>query len=267
MSIAEKPEIKNIDLHLLHNDAHFQLMTEFRDLVLIKTPEALRIEAQWPAFLSKYANLDAALKKIPKSALTDAIKAADAARDAAFTGINKFNKAILDYHYDSDWHEAARQIDIVLRTYGNVAAKPINEETSAVYNLVQELRSEKYRAHVSLIGLMPWVNKLDVFNNSFEGLIQERDRESESKSHISMKPARHDMDDTYKNIVKTVNSLIFLGQITAYETFVDTYNIVVNRYITAIKHQQSGHRHHGTGAGSDGPDGTDGSDAESGAGE
>jgi hypothetical protein len=258
MSIAEKPEIKNIDLHLLHNDAHFQLLTEFRDLVIIKTPEALRIEALWPTFTTCYANIDAALKKITKSAITDAIKTADAARDAAFIGISKFNKAILDYHYDPEWREAARQIDIVLHTYGNVAAKPINEETSAIYNLVQEFRSDNYKAKVTLIGLMPWVNKLDLFNNNFEQLIQERDRESEAKSHISMKPARREMDDVYKNIVKTVNYLIFLGQLTGCETFVDTYNIVVNRYITAIKHQQNNHRHHGKGGETGGTDGETG---------
>ena len=262
MSTVERPTIKSIHLYLLHNDAHFQLMTEFRDLVQTKTPEALRIETLWPTFLSKYANLDAALKKITKSAITDAIKAADAARDAAFTGISKYNKTILDYHYEPDWHEAARKIDIVLHTYGNVAAKPINEETSAIYNLVQELRSDNYRTHVNLIGLTPWVNKLGIFNNNFEQLIQERDRESETKSHISMKPARHEMDDIYREIVKTIDALIFLGQITGYEMFVDTYNIVVNRYITAIKQQQSNHHHHGKGGGTDETDGADGTDGE-----
>jgi hypothetical protein len=222
-------------------------MTEFRDIVHTKTPAALKIDTLWPTFLAHYADIDAALKKISKSAITDAIKTADAARDAAFTGISKFNKAILDYHYDPEWHDAAHKIDIVIHTYGNVAAKPINEETSAIYNLVQELKSENYSAAVTLIGLMPWVNKLGTLNTNFESLIQERDRENEAKSHISMKTARRNIDDTYKNIVKTINSLIYLNQLTEYETFVDTYNIVVKRFNTLLKQQQSNNRHHGKG--------------------
>ena len=45
-------------------------------------------------------------------------------------------------------------------------------------------------------------------------------------------------------IVKTVDYLIFLGQLTEYETFVDAYNIVVKRFNTLLKQQQSYNRHH-----------------------
>jgi hypothetical protein len=69
------------------------------------TSAALKIEAAWPRFLSSYESYDAALRKIVKSALTEKIKAAD----------------------------AARKIEVVAHTYGNVAVKPINEETSAIY--------------------------------------------------------------------------------------------------------------------------------------
>jgi hypothetical protein len=247
MSTQDKPAVKPIHLNQMHNDAHFQLMTEFRDLVNAKTPEALKIDALWPAFLSRYADLDTALKKITKSAITDAIKAADAARDAAFVGITKYNKVIHDYHYTPAWRDAAAKIEIVLRTYGNVAAKPINEETSAIYNLVQELTTDTYSQIVTLIGLMPWVVKLGALNIAFESLMQERDRESEAKSHISMKTARRGIDDAYRNIVQTVNSLIFLGQLTGCEMFVDTYNIVVKRFNTLLKQQHSHNNHRNRG--------------------
>ena len=250
MTVQDKPAIKAIHLNQMHNDAHFQLMTEFRDLVTLKTPEALRVESLWPLFAQRYETLDAALKKIPKSALTDAIKAADAARDAAFTGIVKYNRVILDYHYDPEWRDAAQKIDIVLRTYGNVAAKPINEETSAIYNLAQELTSQNYRSLAALIGLAPWVGKLAALNTDLESLMKERDRESVAKSHITMKAARRDIDEAYKNIVNTINYSIFLGQLSGCETFVDTYNIVVKRFATILK-QQHGHHHGGGGSGGD----------------
>jgi len=245
MTVQDKPSIKPIHLNQMHNNLHFQLLTEFSDLVTAKTPAALRIDPLWPLFTERYAKLDAAIKKIPTNAATNAIKAADAARDAAFTGIAKCNKVILDYHYDPAWRDSAAKIEVVLHTYGNVAAKPINEETSAIYNLVQELTGDTYNPHVTRIGLMPWVVKLGVFNNNFESLIKERDRENETKSHISTKTARREIDETYNEIVKTINSLIFLGQLTGCEVFVDTYNIVIKRFNTILKQQQSNHRRHG----------------------
>jgi len=246
-------KINELRLNGLHNDAHFQFYAEIRTLVEETTPAALKIEAGWLLFIPAFENYDAALRKIIKSAITDQIKDADAARDAAFAAFAKFLAAMCE-HYDTKIRNAALKVHVVAHTYGNVAAKPINEETSAVYNLVQELKSENYRTAVTLIGLMPWVNKLGTLNTDFESLIQERDRENEAKSHISMKTARRNIDDTYKNIVKTINSLIYLNQLTEYETFVDTYNIVVKRFNTLLKQQQSISRHHGKGGGTGGTD-------------
>jgi hypothetical protein len=241
MSIVEKPAIKMLYLHQLRNDAHFQYLTEFRDLVTSTGAAALQIDALWPAFMALFTTLDAALKKISKSALTEKIHDADKARDSVFAGIVKFNKVILDHHFNPDFHEAASQIEIVLHTYGNVAAKPINEETSAIYNLVQEFNSEKYREFVTLIGLMPWIVKLRDINTQLEELIKERDRENAPKHHIVMKKARADIDAAYKNIIDTLNSLIFLKLITNYETFAETLNTVIQRYAVMIKHIHGSH--------------------------
>jgi hypothetical protein len=250
MSIVEKPAIKMLYLHQLRNDAHFQYLTEFRDLVTATGAAALKIDTLWPAFMALFTALDEALKKISKSALTEKIHDADKARDSIFAGIVKFNKVILDHHFDPAFHEAASQIEIVLRTYGNVAAKPINEETSAIYNLVQELTSEKYRTFVTLIGLMTWVAKLSDINTQLEGHIKERDRENAPKHHIVMKKARADIDAAYKNIIDTLNSLIFLKLLTNCESFVETLNTVVQRYTVMIKHiHHGGHgsKTHGNG--------------------
>jgi len=252
MNISEKPSIKWIHLNQLRNDAHFQYLTEFRALVEAIGIAILKIEALWPGFLCLYESLDAALKKIVKSALTERINEADTARDAVFAGLVKFHKVTLD-HYDNAIREAAHKIDVVLHTYGNVAAKPINEETSAVYNFVQELKSAKYGSLVTLTGLMPWVNKLELLNNEFENLIQERDRESASKNHVAVKIARREIDDAYKHIVQTINSLIYLDMLTNCGTFVDTMNAIIHRFAAMIKR----HSHSASGAETPAEDGTE----------
>ncbi|MDR2910270.1 MAG: DUF6261 family protein [Bacteroidales bacterium] len=42
-------------------------------------------------------------------------------------------------HFTESVRTAARRLQIVFDTYGNVAAKTLNEETSAITNLIQEL--------------------------------------------------------------------------------------------------------------------------------
>jgi hypothetical protein len=231
-------KINSFKLHELHNDAHFQFFTEVRDLVEQTTAAALKIEAGWLFFLPAFANYDTALRKIIKSALSEKIKEADKARDASYSAFVKFIAAMCE-HYDPAIRDAALKIQVVTHTYGNVAVKPINEETSAIYNLVQELRSDNYKDHVTLIGLTPWLNKLDTDNQRFESLIQERDREEAAKSHLAVRDARHTIDEIYRHIVNMINANLFFKQLTNQTAFVDTLNAIIHRF--AIKHHK--HRH------------------------
>lgn len=246
MNIIENPAVKTIYLHQLRNDGHHQYLTDFRGLVETATPESLNISALWATFEERYQTLDEAYKAIPKSALTDQIHAADDARDSVFVGLRKLNKVMLDYHYDPAVREAARNVEIVLNTYGNVKVKALSEETSAVSNLVQDLKGERYGGFVTQAGLSAWVNKLELLNNNFETLVKTRDREKVSKASVPMKTARLAIDEIYTLIIQTLNSRIFLKELTGYETFVDTLNTVIKRYLVMIRQQRGHHHHHGT---------------------
>jgi len=245
MNLAEKPSINGISITLLRNDAHFQLNSEFLNLVIKTTPAALKLDsALWAEYVQRYHTLDATLKKITMSALTEKIKAADDARDDVFAGLVKFQKMSLE-HYEPETRDAARKIDVVFHSYGNIAAKPINEETSAIFNFVQELKSDTYKNLVTLTGLMPWVNKLAQKNEEFESLIQERDRESAAKTQVAVKTARHSVDEAYRYVVKTINAMIHLGTLTECAAFVDTMNAVIKRYAVMI-HQPHGNHNKNT---------------------
>jgi len=239
MSTVEKPSINKIDLNQLRNDAQFQFHTEFRALTEQTGAAAVKIEALWPEYLRLYVELDAALKKIVKSALTDKIKTADVDRDAAFSGFAKFLAAMCE-HYDAAIRDAALKIEVVAHTYGNVAVKPLNEETSAIYNMVQELNSDNYRPLVTQTGLTQWVNKLTQKNNAFEALIQERDRESAAKSHVAVREARRALDEVYRYITEAVNSQLFFGQLTGCGAFVDTLNEIIHRFAKKHHHHKRG---------------------------
>jgi uncharacterized protein YegL len=84
-------------------------------------------------------------------------------------------------HFSKHIAESAHKVKIVLDTYGNVARKTLNEETSAIYNLVQDLRSDKYGNETRDASLMTWVDELEKRNKAFEALVKERFDETAHK--------------------------------------------------------------------------------------
>ena len=229
-------------MHLAHlrNDAHFQFHTEFRDLVVQHNPETLKISPQFEAYQPLYAREDEALKKIVKSEFTAKIHEADKARDEIYLGMAETNTAALR-HFDPDVRQAASRLKIIFDTYGNVTNKPLNEETSAIYNILQELKG-KYAADAESVGLTLWVTELETRNLAFEALVKERFDETAARTtDIVMKQARAQLDEVYKTIVERINALAVVEGVTAYEAFIKTLNAVIAKY--AVKHHHHKHNH------------------------
>ena len=232
-------KISKFDPTHLHNDAHFQFMTEFRDLVLAQTAATLKIAPQFSGFLTLYAREDEALKKIVASAYTPKIHEADAARDETLTGMYEVNKGMCK-HYTPNTRDAARRVHVALNAYKHSGSKPINEETSAIYNLVQELRTVKYATDVQTAGLTGWVDELERRNNAVETLVKGRFNESAAKTDVVLRDARRETDAAYKDICDIINVYVLLEGATAYETFIRTLNEVVKKYAVKPHHK---HKH------------------------
>jgi hypothetical protein len=92
-------KVEKIHLNNLRNDAHFQLHTEFKDLVAKCGAATLKIEPQFQSYLSLYQQVDDGLMKINKSTFTAAINEADKARDEIWSGLVETNKAATK-HFD-----------------------------------------------------------------------------------------------------------------------------------------------------------------------
>jgi hypothetical protein len=221
-------KIKNIRLLHLRNEEHFQFITEVKDLISAVGADALKIAAQYAVFLPRYADEDEALKKIVKSATTADIEANDSVRDTTFRGLADTCKAALN-HYDPETAAAARRLQVVFDTYGNVAAKSINAETAAIYNLLQELNGS-YAADVNTIGLTGWVTKLAADNSALEALVKARNNENAAKTHLRMKECRAETDNAYHEIVRRINALIVVDGEAAYTVFVNRLNEYIDKY-------------------------------------
>jgi hypothetical protein len=233
-------KIPKLDTHSLRNNAYFQFHTEFHDLVEQHNAETLKIKPLFDDYLPLYNRVEDALKKIVKSEFTAKIHEADKARDEIYLGIVETNTAALR-HFNPTVRQAAERLKILFDTYGNVVNKPLNEETSAIYNILQELKG-KYTADAESVGLTEWVIELETRNQTFEALVKERFDETASRTtDIVMKQARAQLDEVYKTIVERINALAVVEGVESYEVFIKTLNAVIAKY--AVKHHHHRHSH------------------------
>ena len=212
----------------LRNAAHFQLNTEIRDLITREGADKLRIKEQFEKlFLPAFNREDEALKKITKSAHTENLQKADAARDEVFTGMIETVGAN-SKHFDHKIKDAARKVKIITDTYGNVARKPLNEETAEIYNLLQDLR--KIPDLLKLVKIEDWVNELERLNKEFDVIIKERFDESASKTSIVLRDARREVDAAVREIFKRIEACALVFDSADYVNFMKTMNVIIAKY-------------------------------------
>ncbi len=225
-------KIETFRLSHLHNDEHFQFQTEFKDLVVAVTPETLKIKPQFDTYLPLYTQEDDSLKKITKSVFTEDILVADKQRDITFRGMVDTNRAALN-HFRADVKAAAKRLQVVFDTYGNLARKPLNEETAAIHNLLQELNGT-YAEDAKSTGIADWVKELEANNKAFEDLTKDRYDESAQRTDLVLKEVRTQVDAAYRTITERIDALALIEGGEAYETFIRRLNVVVEKYNNAI---------------------------------
>ena len=225
-------KISKVEMTRLRNDEHFQYHTEFKDLISKHGAKALKIEALYESYLSLYDKEDEGIKKIIKSALTAEIQDADKARDAIWSGMKSMNSAALN-HFDPEVVEAGKRLKVLFDTYGNVAKKPLNEQTSAVYNILQELQGA-YAADAKTVGIERWVAELKARNEVFDKLMKERFDEAALKSDVVVREARAALDTAYRGIIERIGALALVEGEADYGQFVRALNVVTEKYAAAL---------------------------------
>jgi hypothetical protein len=188
-------EVLKLRVVNLRNDEHFEFFTEFTDLVNGTGAMPLHIEKLFNTFKTLFAEEDAALKKIVKSDFTRLIHEADETRDMVFRGLTDANRAALN-HFNVDVREAAKRMQIVFDTYGNVTTKSVDAESSAVQNLLGELALH-HAADKTKAGLDEWTKELQKLNNEVKRLTQERDEQTADRSVSMLREVRLKVDEVY----------------------------------------------------------------------
>ena len=225
-------KIERMHLNNLRNDEHFQFNTEFRDAINRFGANNLNIESQYDVFLTLYDQEDIALKKIMKSAITVEIQTADKRRDQTYRGMADVLKAALN-HFNFSVREAAKRLKIVFDTYGNLAKKPLNEQTSGIYNILQDLNG-KYYSDASEVGIIEWMNELQAANEEFDNLMKSRYEESAMKTDLVLKQVRLQIDSAFRDIAERIAALVIIEGADNYVEFIKYINVVIVKYMTIV---------------------------------
>ncbi|MDR1346252.1 MAG: DUF6261 family protein [Bacteroidales bacterium] len=165
----------------------------------------------------------------------------DHQRDNTYVGLTAIVRANLR-HFDPAMLNAANRIHKLLGNYGNVAQAHYDAETVAIDSIVAHLQSSSYIEDVRLLGLMPWIDRLNDLNAQFKQYVQETIQEEINKPEISAKESRRQTDEALRKITVRIEALANLGAPDRYMPFAREYNEIVEHY-NQLVHEHYGRIH------------------------
>jgi hypothetical protein len=221
-----------INLKDLRNEEHFQFQTEFKQLIEKFGSNKLEIQHEFDSYLPLFKLEEDALQVIRKSADTELLQQADYDRDVIFRGFADAVKSATN-HFNKEKRDAANRIEIVLNQYGNIARKPYDEETAAIYKLVQEARG-KYEKDIKSLSHTDWVDELEIRNQAFDTLMKNRYSETANKNEVKMKLAREEVDASFRSICVKIDALVLVKGMNGFDAFVRELNSRVDKYKNTI---------------------------------
>jgi hypothetical protein len=134
---------------------------------------------------------------------------------------------------DTETVDAAQRLEVLFKTYGNIAAKTITKGTSGAINLLQDLKGG-YAEDVKKVGLTTWVADLEADNKNVEELVKARDTERTARTKLNMKDCRLATEQAYAEIVESVTGRIRFDGEEDYVDFVSQLNTLIDRYSNGI---------------------------------
>jgi hypothetical protein len=220
--------IIRINQRRLNNETHVALHEGLRKVFLKFDLLLLGILLLYQLYCTAFDEELASLDFIRKSEFTKLISEQDHVRDGIYHGLLDSVKAATN-HFDPQSREAAHRLLDVLEHYGNIARKTLDEETSAINDLLRELQTPALAAAVSTLGLNIWLTRLGDENAKFEQLMAQRYTETAEKPSTRMKTARVAVDKYYVAIVHQIENLALTGN-TEVENLVKEMNAVIERF-------------------------------------
>jgi hypothetical protein len=221
----------------LRNEAHVEFHESVDNLFVKYPPESLGLAPLYAEYKPLLGAEISSLDVMRKSEHTVDLEDQDHKRDGLYRGFDDAVKSSLN-HFAPAKLEAARKVQAILDSYGNIAAKPLDQETAAIDDLLRELATPNHAALIATLGLEDWLVELKAENQLFKKLMQERYEETAQRPTIRMRPARADVDKSLRAMQNRVEALVEVNGAASYEAFIRELNAIMERYKNLLAQQQ-----------------------------
>ena len=231
-----KPEVVNlITKPRLKNELYFEHVLDVIRLVETYEINIAMFGGEFERLKTLCNKLDEVLEQVKLSEYTAKIEKLDSKRESQYGMLRDLIKASLKDD-EEEVSEAATILSHVFKTYGRMDKKTYDEETAAIYNLVEDLQG-KYAEQIETLGLQSKVEKLKNTNIEFKNLMNLRDTEKSLKIKDRAVDIRKEIDKCYGNIVRCIEAKTILDSNHGLTPFINELNTNIDRYsnILAIK--------------------------------
>ena len=178
-------------------------------------------------FITSYDAFDDALKASSTNPATATATATDNARDAAWRGANNYLTAMCD-HPTAEVAANAAEAKSLFDKYGDPTKLAQTEESGILHNLLQDLEAFDSAKRTSL-NLDVWIADLKAKEEAFLAAAAERTEADAARQVGIVKETRTAAEAAYRSLVDTVNALAMINGDTAYATFIDHVNAMIER--------------------------------------
>lgn len=214
----------------------YQFHLGIQSRIKTETAAKLEITEEVIPYDNGIARMDRALECLSKSAFTAKMNAADDKRDKI---IRIFQSQVEspEAYPDAADQESCRRLKILFDSYANIANAAQEKETGMCRNLIQDLRSDAYKADVTKLDLDKWVERLEAANEEFDAMVENRIGENQTKVTGGVTEPRKQTEVAYDAIVLKVNSLAVVYGDSKYADFIDYVNARIAYFKTILSHK------------------------------
>lgn len=226
-------KIKGLNIKNLQNHEHYGFVTEIK-LIL----DAANIESL-ATLLGRFSALveeeNKSLELIVKSEHTQQLASLDKATDQLYRGLSAAVNAA-SYSPVKEENEAGTLLRILIKTYGRVTSESYESQHSKIENLLQDMRSDKYKGAVKKIAVGKWLDWIEDADRKFMELYRTRrdEKATVKKDFRSVKAVRADIDGVYREVIEHLNAIAVLQPSEEISKIVSRINVLIEK-LTALK--------------------------------
>ena len=164
--------------------------------------EDTELKLQMDELMLQFATFSKAVKQMRAMSETEELKKLDVHRDRKFSVVKRFASAY-EYSDDEEERTAYGQIWIIIKNYKIIKEANYESESLAIELFIKNVRNAKNEAMNKLL-LQPAIDKLEVANEAFRTIFNQRSIREISKEKFNTFEIRTAIFETYKSLANYI---------------------------------------------------------------